>query len=168
MESLSNPVEIIRQSSIDDARERRVLSTDVWIPKDGDLFHEHLDELEMIFRHSRSAELPKIIIFAMETAMHRSGIADLQSANVNIHKRFALLPMTKNGSSRVVPLSSKAVEIWKILTERDDGRCFKYRPTQSPKHLQMLLATHATPTQERQSLHLKKKHPGENRQAHQR
>ena len=59
MASLSNPVDLIRQPCVDNARERRMLSTDVWIPKDGDLLHEHLDELEMSFRLSRSAELPK-------------------------------------------------------------------------------------------------------------
>ncbi len=128
MESLSNPVELIRQPSVDDARERRILSADVWTRKDGKLVCEHLDELEMISRHSRSAELPKIVAFAVETAMRRSEITGLLRANVNRDKRVALLPMTKNGSARGVPLSSKAVEILESLAERDDGRCFKSRP----------------------------------------
>lgn len=128
MESLSNPVELIRQPSVDDARERRVLSADVWTEKDGKLLCEHLDELEMIYRHSRSAELPKIMTFAVETAMRRSEITGLRSVNVNLDKRVALLPMTKNGSSRGVPLSSKAVEILSNLAEREDGYCFKSRP----------------------------------------
>lgn len=165
---MSNPVELIRQPSVDDARERRILSTDVWIPKDGDLLHEHLDELEMIFRHSRSAELPKIIIFAVETAMRRSEIADLKSANVNIHKRVALLPMTKNGSSRGVPLSSKAVEILKSLTERDDVRCFKSRPYSITKAFADAICDARNAYAGGLSLHLKQKNiPGENRQAHQ-
>lgn len=62
MESLSNPVELIRQPSVDDARERRILSADVWLRKDGKLLYEHLDELEIICRYTRSTELPKIMI----------------------------------------------------------------------------------------------------------
>lgn len=128
MESLSNPVELIRQPSVDDARERRILSADVWKDSEGKLGCKHMDELEMICRHSRSTELPKIMTFAVETAMRRSEIAGLLSTNVNLEKRVALLPMTKNGSSRGVPLSSKAVDILKNLAERDDGRCFRSRP----------------------------------------
>lgn len=48
MESMSNSVELIRQPSVDNARERRVLSTDVWLLKDAKLVCEHPEELEMI------------------------------------------------------------------------------------------------------------------------
>ncbi len=128
MESLSNPVELIRQPSVDDARERRILNADVWMINGEALQCEHLDELEMISRHSRSTELPMIVAFAVETAMRRSEITNLLRSNVNLEKRVAILPMTKNGSSRGVPLSSKAVEILRALPERDDGRWFKSRP----------------------------------------
>lgn len=128
MESLSNPVELIRQPSVDDARDRRILSTDVWTVRDGVLICEHLDELEMIYCYSRSAELPQIVAFAVETAMRRSEITGLLRSNVNLAKRVALLPMTKNGTARGVPLSSKAVEILESLAKRDDGRCFRSQP----------------------------------------
>ncbi|HGN3341096.1 TPA: site-specific integrase [Pseudomonas aeruginosa] len=128
MESLTNPVELIRQPSVDDARERRILSADVWRRENGRLTREHLDELEMIYRYSRSTELPKIVAFAVETAMRRSEITGLLRANVNLEKRVALLPMTKNGSSRGVPLSSKAVAILESLPVRGDGRFFRSRP----------------------------------------
>lgn len=157
MESLSNPVELIRQPSVDDARERRILSADVWTRKDGKLVCEHLDELEMICRHSRSAELPKIIAFAVETAMRRSEITGLLRANVNRDKRVALLPMTKNGSARGVPLSSKAVEILESLSERDDGRCFKSRPDSITKAFADAIADARNAYTEGLSLHLKQK-----------
>ena len=128
MESLSNPVELIRQPSVDDARGRRILSADTWTMKEGKIIREHLDELEMISRHSRSDELPKIMAFAVETAMRRGEITGLQRANVNLDKRVALLPMTKNGSARGVPLSSNAVEVLRSLPEQENGRCFKSRP----------------------------------------
>lgn len=157
MESLSNPVELIRQPSVDDARERRILNADVWTRKDGKLVCEHLDELEMISRHSRSAELPKIVAFAVETAMRRSEITGLLRANVNRDKRVALLPMTKNGSARGVPLSSKAVAILESLTERDDGRCFKSRPDSITKAFADAIADARNAYTEGLNLHLKQK-----------
>jgi len=128
MESLTNPVELIRQPSVDDARERRILSADVWKLKNGKLVCEHLDELAMINQYSRSVELPKIVTFAVETAMRRSEITGLQRTNVDLNKRVALLPLTKNGSARGIPLSSTAVEVLKSLAEQENGRCFKSRP----------------------------------------
>lgn len=104
-------MELIRQPSVDDARDRRILSADVWALRDSKLICEHLDELEMICRYARSAELPQIIRFAVETGMRRGEITDLMRANVDLKKRTAILPVTKNGSARGVPLSSLAVEI---------------------------------------------------------
>lgn len=157
MESLTNPVELIRQPSVDDSRERRILSADVWTQKGGKLLYEHVDELEMICRYSRSTELPKIMTFAVETAMRRSEITSLQSANVNLDKRVALLPMTKNGSSRGVPLSSKAAGILKNLAERDDGRCFRSRPDSITKAFANAIANARHAYTEGLSLHLKHK-----------
>ena len=157
MESLTNPVELIRQPSVDDSRERRILSADVWTQKSGKLQYEHVDELEMICRYSRSTELPKIITFAVETAMRRSEITGLQSANVNLEKRVALLPMTKNGSSRGVPLSSKAVGILSNLAEREDGRCFRSRPDSITKAFANAIAGARNAYMEGLSLHLKHK-----------
>lgn len=45
MESLSNPVELIHQPSVDDARNRRILSANVWTLQNDELVCEHLDEL---------------------------------------------------------------------------------------------------------------------------
>ncbi len=157
MESLTNPVELIRQPSVDDARERRILSADVWTLKDGKLVCDHLDELEMICRYSRSTELPQIMTFAVETAMRRSEITGLQSANVNLDKRVALLPMTKNGSPRGVPLSTKAVEILNNLAEREDGRCFRSRPDTITKAFANAITDARNAYREGLSLHLKKK-----------
>lgn len=128
MESLVNPVELIRQPSVDDARDRRILSADVWTLQDGTLTSEHLDELEMIRRHSSSVELPQIVRFAVETGMRRSEISGLLRTNVDLKKRTALLPVTKNGSARGVPLSTKAGAILKSQPKREDDRVFKSRP----------------------------------------
>lgn len=128
MESLSNPVELIRQPSVDDARDRRILSADVWMLQNGTLTSEHLDELEMICRYSRSPELPKIARFAVETGMRRSEISGLLRNNVDLKKRTALLPVTKNGSARGVPLSTQAAAILKSQPKREDDRTFRSQP----------------------------------------
>ncbi|WP_449106279.1 site-specific integrase [Pseudomonas mohnii] len=128
MESLSNPVELIRQPSVDDARDRRTLSADLWTLKGGKLACEHLDELEMISRYSRSTELPQIARFAVETGMRRGEISGLLRANVALKKRTAHLPITKNGSSRGVPLSSRAAAIIENQPKLEDGRVFKSQP----------------------------------------
>ena len=128
IESLSNPVELIRQPSVDDARDRRILSANVWTLQNDELVCEHLDELEMISRHSRSTELPQIARFAVETGMRRGEISGLLRTNVDLKKRTALLPITKNGSSRGVPLSSRAVAIIENQLKLEDGRVFKSQP----------------------------------------
>jgi integrase len=62
--------------------------------------------------------------FALETAMRRGEIMSLLWANINFEKCVAFLPLTKNGDSRYVPLSSKAIKILKLLPRDIDGRVF--------------------------------------------
>lgn len=50
-----------------------------------------------------------MLTLAVETAMRRGEMAGLLWENVSLSDRVAYLPMTKNGSSRIVPLSTKAV-----------------------------------------------------------
>lgn len=52
-----------------------------------------------------------VIQFALETAMRQSEILGLTWQTVNLAKKMAFLPLTKNGFPREVPLTSKAVSI---------------------------------------------------------
>ena len=54
-------------------------------------------------------------LFAIETAMRAGEIKGLTWKDVDLEKRTAFLPMTKNGSARTVPLSSRAVELLRML-----------------------------------------------------
>lgn len=155
MESLSNPVELIRQPSVDDARDRRILSANMWTLQNGELVCEHLDELEMISRHSRSTELPQIARFAVETGMRRGEISGLLRANVDLKKRTALLPITKNGSSRGVPLSSRAAAIIENQPKLEDGRVFKSQPDTITKAFLDALNDARNAYEEGLELHLK-------------
>ncbi len=54
-------------------------------------------------------------LFAIESAMRAGEICGLLPENVDLRKRTAHLPMTKNGLARDVPLSKRAVELLKQL-----------------------------------------------------
>jgi integrase len=69
------------------------------------------DELSAIKELTASADLPAIIDIAVETAMRLSEIVSLPSKHVDLVQCTVLLPDTKNGRRRIVPLSSKAVSI---------------------------------------------------------
>ncbi|MGC9208169.1 site-specific integrase, partial [Acidithiobacillus sp.] len=62
-----------------------------------------------------------IVQFAIETGMRRSEICGLRWENVNLAGKVALLPDTKNGKARNVPLSSAAVAVLSALPRRLSG-----------------------------------------------
>lgn len=61
-------------------------------------------------RNSKSPLLPSLIILALETGMRLGELLSLEWQNIDLKKQTALLPITKNGESRTVPLSRKAVD----------------------------------------------------------
>ncbi|MBU2762246.1 site-specific integrase [Acidithiobacillus caldus] len=89
---------------------------------------------------ARNPWLRPVVVFAIETAMRAGEMLEsqkpdgagnmvragpgLQWSNVDMDKRVALLPTTKNGEARDVPLSSRAVEVLKGLPRTLDGRVF--------------------------------------------
>lgn len=58
-------------------------------------------------------------LFAIETAMRAGEICGLMPEHIN--GRVATLPMTKNGTKRAVPLSSRAAALLKLLPEPEEG-----------------------------------------------
>ena len=113
MEGLMNPLRNIRMPQSSRARDRRLLS--------------HA-ELEGIIAASLSPELPAFLRLATETAMRRSELARLTWKNVDLNRRIAHLPDTKNGESRTVPLSPTAAKILQSMPRRIDGRVFVSTP----------------------------------------
>ena len=105
-----NPVAQIKKPSQPQGR-KRVLN-------DAEL-SRMLHELEKI-----NPFLKPLCEFALETAMRRGELMSLLWANVNFEKSVAFLPLTKNGDSRYVPLSSKAIRILKVLPRDIEGRVF--------------------------------------------
>lgn len=106
MESLSNPMDLVRKPSVANSRTRRVVAS---VPN-GQRGDRTANELERIIAASESRLLPAIITLAVETAMRRSEIASLRWEHIDLDRRVAYLPETKNGNSRDVPLSLVAVD----------------------------------------------------------
>jgi integrase len=65
-----------------------------------------------------------IIQFAIETGMRRGEIVRLQWRDVDFERRVAKLRDTKNGFDRVIPLSSRALEILERQTSKRSGNVF--------------------------------------------
>lgn len=111
MESLTNPVKLLKLPPVKDERDRRVSD----------------EEIEALLSASGSSWLKAIVMLAVETAMRRSEIVGLTWANIDLRRRVAHLPETKNGDARDVPLSSRAVAILEDLPRNISGRVFDCR-----------------------------------------
>jgi integrase len=62
--------------------------------------------------------------FAFESAMRRGEILGLRWEHVDLSKRTVFIPLTKNGESRLVPLSTAAVGILQGLPRNLNGQVF--------------------------------------------
>lgn len=100
MENLSNPVRKVNKPKLPGGRTRRL---------------EEKEEAKLL-EHCSTTFAP-LVQFALETAMRREEISRLSWENVDIERRSAHLPKTKNGEARTVPLSPRAVSILKEVKE---------------------------------------------------
>ncbi|MFM0005755.1 tyrosine-type recombinase/integrase [Paraburkholderia dipogonis] len=126
MDSLSNPFELIRKPQPKNARSRRIAITNAFIGAEREEEPESQraaedGELERVAKASGSALLPSIIWLGVETAMRRGEIVSLLWVNVDLNRRVVHLPSTKNGDTRDVPLSSRAVAVIQALKDARDN-----------------------------------------------
>jgi integrase len=108
--NLINPVTMIKKPSSTQGRDRILNDEEL-----GRLFIQ----LENI-----SPWYKPLVEFALETSMRRGELMSLLWVNINFEKSVAFLPLTKNGDSRYVPLSLKAIRILKLLPRDIEGRVF--------------------------------------------
>lgn len=74
---------------------------------------------------TRNVWVKPAIQFLLETAMRLGEMVELRWEDVDLHAQTAFLPDTKNGDSRTVPLSRKAVGVLKDLPRtKDEPRVF--------------------------------------------
>ena len=103
----SNPVDRVKMPPSSPARNRRL--------EDGEF-----ERLEEAAKQTKNPHIWPVIVFAIETGMRRGEILGLRWEHVDLNRRIAYLPLTKNGSSREVPLSTKAAKVLTAQRQRND------------------------------------------------
>ena len=93
-----NPVSLVKKEKVTDKIDRI-------------LTPEEYQDLLVACSKSNLAFLPEIVEFAYITAMRFGEITKLRTKDINFEKSTALLLDTKNGESRLVPLTDRALEI---------------------------------------------------------
>jgi len=126
-EGLQNPIASIRMPTIRNARNR------VFYDGEEQLLMSALEQAERTAggfwgEGCRNIWLKPLVRLALETAMRRGELLSLKWENIRMADRVAYLPITKNGQSRSVPLSSKAVEILRDLPRNLRGPVFPMSP----------------------------------------
>lgn len=114
---INNPCELVRKPATPRGRDRLIRSHDL---------ERLLDELKP--RGRRNAWLQPLVLLALETAMRRGELLELEWQHVDLAARTLFLPMTKNGCSRTVPLSSRALAILEPLPHSASGKVFPITP----------------------------------------
>lgn len=105
-----NPVQMVRKPQSPQARSRVLTDEEV---------SKLLQALEPTGRRSHWTK--PAVQLALATAMRRGELLSLKWEHIDLQGRTALLPDTKNGDSRTVPLSSVAVQVLAELPRRSSG-----------------------------------------------
>jgi len=79
-----------------------------------------LERIKDAARQCRNHLILPLVLFALETAMRRGEILSLKWDQVDLERRTLLLPQTKNGHSRIIPLNTRAVGLLKSLPKSDE------------------------------------------------
>lgn len=106
----SNPVRTIKIPKDSEARDRRL--------QEGEL-----EKLLGAIKPRTAWYVRPFILLAIETGMRRSELLSLRWVHVDLKRCTAKLPLTKNGRSRLVPLSPGAITVLASL-ERHGDRVF--------------------------------------------
>ncbi len=114
MESLRNPVEMVRRPRLPQGRTRRLV--------DGE------EALLIESAKTYGGEIQYIIPWAIETAMRRGEIEAMRWEHVDRKAHVLLVPETKTGTPRRVPMSTVARAVMGSLPRRIDGRMWSMRP----------------------------------------
>ena len=110
----ANPVRNVRRPSQPSGRDRR-------------LSPEEENALLEECKKSSNPWLEPVVILASETALRQGEIFRLTWEHVNLKKRIAHIPETKNGEARTIPLSTRAAAVLDALPRSIDGRVIQAR-----------------------------------------
>ncbi len=114
MPYLVNPIAVVRQPSPAQGRDRRLVG----------------DEQSRLLASAKTygGEIGFLITWAVETAMRRGEIAAMRWEHLDRKARVLLIPETKNGTPRRVPLSRAALAVLDAPPRRLDGFVWGMRP----------------------------------------
>lgn len=101
-----NPAAKVRKPKLNNARNRRVSQHEL---------DRLIDELAELGR----VDVISVILFALETGMRRGEILSLEWRFVDLHRRTAHLPRTKNGYARTIPLTNGAIAVLEKQSHRN-------------------------------------------------
>lgn len=108
----NNPAQYIRRPARAKGRSRRLT----------------IAELQALLEAlSETKEVSSIVQLAIETGMRRSELLKMEWSNIDLKNRIVWLSDTKNGESRAVPLSLKAISLLEQLP-RTTETVFKTKP----------------------------------------
>jgi integrase len=102
-----NPVKLVKRPTAPKGRTRRLRETEE-------------ERLLAAADRSRCRYLRPLIVLAVETGMRRGEILALDWKHVDLERRVAHLPTSKNGWGRDVPLSARAADTLRALAARRD------------------------------------------------
>ena len=121
-----NPVRDIKLPPHSRARDRRLQ------PAQGG---EDTEEKRLLHActEARNPFLLPVVRLALETAMRQGELVALRWEHVDLTRRIAHLPDTKNGQARTVPLSSTSVEVLRALPRSLHGQVFPGLTTEAVK-----------------------------------
>jgi integrase len=112
MDGLQNPMLNIQKPRLPKGRSRRLT----------------LNEVNALIAATESPLLGQLVKFALETGMRRSEICALTWADIDLNKSMATLRDSKNGESRLIPLSDRAKTTLEAISESREGRVFRVSP----------------------------------------
>ena len=112
--AIANPIRDIRRPPAPHARTRRLV---------GDEQARLLTAAE-----TYGGEIGPLIRWAIETAMRRGEIAAMRWEHLDRKAKVLLIPETKSGTPRRVPLSTTAIAVLEALPRHLDGRVWSMRP----------------------------------------
>ncbi len=101
-----NPLSKVKKLKVNNARSRR-------------LTDEEYQALTDAIESTRNDLIKPLMNFAIETGMRRGEILRLRWADIDCIGRTLFIPITKNGHSRTIPLTTKAIEILRGLQSAD-------------------------------------------------
>lgn len=123
---VSNPVRDIKLPPNGKARDRRLQAG-----QNGEEGEE--ERLVKACCKARNPFLLPVVRLALETAMRQGELISLRWEHIDLTRRIAHLPDTKNGESRTVPLSTTAAEVLRELPRSLHGQVFPGLTTEAVK-----------------------------------